>query len=197
MSIRCEHVVIVVFGHRSTRNAAEPLFCRLRQPAVGTDPASHQAVPAQHHHPQVKTHFPHPLRPASLCCCWFCIAHAVFLPCSQELFYQILIYDFGNFGVLRLSVSQATESRVDVERLQDVTLTVRVSAGTSFNLRPGHVGAGLGGERMDRGGWSQRGSGSVHRGLPTGESRDAGGLLLYGDRPGPYTHTQSVVGIAP
>lgn len=25
--------------------------------------------------------------------------------CSQELFYQILIYDFGNFGVLRLSVS--------------------------------------------------------------------------------------------
>lgn len=25
---------------------------------------------------------------------------------SQELFYQILIYDFGNFGVLRLSVSK-------------------------------------------------------------------------------------------
>lgn len=24
---------------------------------------------------------------------------------SQEMFYQILIYDFGNFGVLRLSVS--------------------------------------------------------------------------------------------
>lgn len=24
---------------------------------------------------------------------------------SQELFYQILIYDFANFGVLRLSVS--------------------------------------------------------------------------------------------
>lgn len=31
-------------------------------------------------------------------------------PCvhrSQELFYQILIYDFGNLGVLRLSVSAA------------------------------------------------------------------------------------------
>ena len=27
------------------------------------------------------------------------------LCCSQELFRQILIYDFGNFGVLRLSVS--------------------------------------------------------------------------------------------
>lgn len=26
---------------------------------------------------------------------------------SQELFYQILIYDFGNFGVLRLSVCKA------------------------------------------------------------------------------------------
>lgn len=25
--------------------------------------------------------------------------------CSEELFYQILIYDFANFGVLRLSVS--------------------------------------------------------------------------------------------
>lgn len=27
---------------------------------------------------------------------------------SQELFYQILIYDFGNFGILRLSVSDVS-----------------------------------------------------------------------------------------
>lgn len=27
---------------------------------------------------------------------------------SQELFYQILIYDFGNFGILRLSVSKVS-----------------------------------------------------------------------------------------
>lgn len=29
--------------------------------------------------------------------------------CSEELFYQILIYDFGNFGVLRLSVSDTSQ----------------------------------------------------------------------------------------
>lgn len=29
----------------------------------------------------------------------------VFMFSSQELFYQILMYDFGNFGVLKLSVS--------------------------------------------------------------------------------------------
>ncbi len=28
---------------------------------------------------------------------------------SQELFYQILIYDFGNSGVLRLSVSKVLD----------------------------------------------------------------------------------------
>lgn len=34
---------------------------------------------------------------------------------SQELFYQILIYDFGNFGVLRLSVSEVRNVSANVE----------------------------------------------------------------------------------
>lgn len=88
---------------RSSRNAAEPLVCGLRQPPVDSDPASHQTVPAQHHQPQVRatgnTH-----QVISTCCFMphfsLCLCH------SQELFYQILIYDFGNFGVLRLSVSE-------------------------------------------------------------------------------------------
>ena len=47
----------------------------------------------------------HTVEPSCLTCCFM----SQFLPClcrSQELFYQILIYDFGNFGVLRLSVSE-------------------------------------------------------------------------------------------
>uniref|UniRef100_A0A8C5BIV7 DNA mismatch repair protein S5 domain-containing protein n=1 Tax=Gadus morhua TaxID=8049 RepID=A0A8C5BIV7_GADMO len=40
-------------------------------------------------------------------CCFCCVGSSsccvVSLCCSQELFRQILIYDFGNFGVLRLS----------------------------------------------------------------------------------------------
>lgn len=35
------------------------------------------------------------------------IHHALCFCSSQDLFYQILVYDFGNFGVLRLSVSIA------------------------------------------------------------------------------------------
>lgn len=41
---------------------------------------------------------------------------------SQELFYQILIYDFGNFGVLRLSVSKGSWDCEWLEcTLQDVS----------------------------------------------------------------------------
>lgn len=100
---------------------------------------------------------------------------------SQELFYQILIYDFGNFGVLRLSVSRANEDRIDCECVQAVNLAVPVSVGTGSALRPGHVGSGLGGKWVDGGRWTQRGSGTVHSGLPEEESRDVGGLLLNGD----------------
>lgn len=38
---------------RSSRNAAEPLVCGLRESPVDSDPASHQTVPAQHHQVQV------------------------------------------------------------------------------------------------------------------------------------------------
>ncbi|MEQ2168005.1 hypothetical protein GOODEAATRI_009911, partial [Goodea atripinnis] len=44
---------------------------------------------------------------------WFC--------CSQELFYQILIYDFGNFGVLRLSLKELICNQNHIE--QDGNLT--------------------------------------------------------------------------
>lgn len=37
------------FLSRSSGNAAETLVRGLRQPPVDSDPASHQAVPAQHH----------------------------------------------------------------------------------------------------------------------------------------------------
>lgn len=39
---------------------------------------------------------------------------------SQELFYQILIYDFGNFGVLRLSVSKVSRDRERLEHTVQV-----------------------------------------------------------------------------
>lgn len=91
---------------RSSRNAAEPLVCGLRQPPVGSDPTSHQTVPAEHHQPQVRTteHAVLTRYDAS----WFIL---LCVHRSQELFYQILIYDFGNFGVLRLSVSTIDRTR--------------------------------------------------------------------------------------
>lgn len=55
-SARFASYLFIFFCPRSARNAAEPLFCWLCQPSVGSNPASHQAVPAKHHHPQVKTH---------------------------------------------------------------------------------------------------------------------------------------------
>jgi hypothetical protein len=38
---------------------------------------------------------------------FWCLSNQVLylLFCSEELFYQILLFDFGNFGVIRFTVS--------------------------------------------------------------------------------------------
>lgn len=92
------------------------------------------------------------LSPVVSACCFLshfplCFRH------SQELFYQILIYDFGNFGVLRLSVSEVSR---DCEWMYFYRMWFFffVSSDTSSTVWPGHAGAGLWGERLDRRGWS-------------------------------------------
>lgn len=99
-------LTVHIFSSRSSGDAAEPLICGLRQPSVDSDPTSYQTVPAQHHHPQVRApggaHSPvRSSQSAAFYLTVLCVHH------SRELFYQILIYDFGNFGVLRLSVRKA------------------------------------------------------------------------------------------
>lgn len=167
---------------RSPRHAAEPLVCGLCESPVDSDTASHQTVPAQHHQAQVS--------PGTRCYHWFTLKICVIVYmsdlscCSQELFYQILIYDFGNFGVLRLSVSKVWHGCQWFFRVSFIWCIDYVHSDTCSTLWPGHVGSGLRGERLDGGGRTERRPGPVHRGLPEEESRDAGGLLLRGDRPG-------------
>ena len=102
-------ITCVFHDFRSSRDAPESLVCGLCRSPVDSHPTSYQTVPTQHHETQVsltaqltvsvssqvaEKHLIHSIS-------GFC-----FVICSsQELFYQILIYDFGNFGVLRLSVS--------------------------------------------------------------------------------------------
>lgn len=138
-----------------------------------------------------QSHRKHTLFSPVVPACCFLSNFTLYICYSQELFYQILLYDFGNFGVLRLSVS-LKRLCLDYEWLGDTSVLILmadlVHLDTSSTLWPGHVGSGLWGERLDRRGWSQRRPGSVHSGLPEEESRDAGRLFLHGDRPGQLGH---------
>lgn len=84
----CTHVGLPALGRQRRSQETVGRFCRKAEPSV-----------ARARRRSTSPSCLAPERGFS-----FSLNHVLFI-CSEELFYQILIYDFANFGILRLSVS--------------------------------------------------------------------------------------------